>query len=77
MVGLGALAYMLLIASIRMAAVSVVTPFRYSRIIFLLILGVVVFDERPSALMLSGATLIIASGIYMMWRERRVKRSAA
>jgi drug/metabolite transporter (DMT)-like permease len=75
MVGLGSLGYMLLIASIRLAEVSIVSPFRYSRLIFLLILGVVIFDERPSVLMLSGALLIIVSGIYMMWREHRIKRT--
>jgi drug/metabolite transporter (DMT)-like permease len=73
MIGLGSVGYMLLIASLRMAEVSVVMPFRYSRIIFLLGFGILVFDEKPTVLMLSGAALIIASGIYMMWREHRLK----
>ncbi|MEE9336426.1 MAG: DMT family transporter, partial [Granulosicoccaceae bacterium] len=72
MVALGSMGYMLLIASIRTAEVSVVMPFRYSRIIFLLVLGVLVFDEKPGMLVLIGASLIIASGTYMMWRERLV-----
>ena len=76
MVVLGAMGYMLLIASIRMAEVSVVMPFRYSRIIFLLVLGVLVFDEKPGVLVLIGAGLIIASGTYLMWRERVVKAKA-
>ena len=76
MIVLGSIGYMLLIASIRMAEVSVVTPFRYSRIIYLLILGVVVFDERPGTLMLCGALLIIISGTYMIWREQKLKKSA-
>ncbi|MFT6639877.1 MAG: drug/metabolite transporter (DMT)-like permease [Gammaproteobacteria bacterium] len=75
MVVLGAIGYMLLIASIRMAEVSVVMPFRYSRIIFLLILGILVFEEKPDALMLIGASLIILSGIYMMWREQVAKNT--
>jgi len=74
MVFLGAIAYMLLIASIRMSEVSVVMPFRYTRVIFLLVLGIVVFEEQPDALMLIGASLIIISGTYMMWREQRVKQ---
>ena len=73
MIALGALGYMLLIASIRMAEVSVVMPYRYSRIIFLLLFGVLVFGERPNTLMLTGAVLIIFSGTYMLWREQRVK----
>jgi len=73
MVVLGAIGYMLLIASIRIAEVSIVMPFRYTRIIFLLGVGVLVFQEKPDALMLSGAALIVVSGIYMMWREQLIK----
>lgn len=73
MVLLGAVGYMLLIASLRTAAVSVVMPFRYSRIVFLIIVGVVVFGERPDGWTLLGATLIIVSGIYTLWREQQVK----
>jgi len=74
MVLMGAVAYMLLIASLRIAEVSVVMPFRYTRIIFLLILGIVVFGEQPNAMMLLGASLIISSGIYMMWREKLARQ---
>ena len=75
MVVLGAIGYSFLIASIRLGEVSVVMPFRYSRIIFLLVLGVLVFNEKPSAMMLVGAFLIIASGTYMMWREQLAQRA--
>lgn len=74
MVVLGAMGYLFLIASIRLAEVSVVMPFRYSRIIFLLVLGLLVFNEKPSALMLVGASMIIGSGTYVMWREQLVKK---
>lgn len=73
MVVIGALGYILIIASIRITEVSVVMPFRYSRIIFLLVLGILVFGEKPGVLMLFGAALIIGSGTYMMWREHHVK----
>ncbi len=72
---LGAIGYFLLIKSIRMAEVSVVTPFRYSRIIFLILLGIMVFDERPGFLTLAGAALVIASGLYIMWRERQISKT--
>jgi len=75
MITLGGIGYLLLIASLRMAEVSIVMPFRYVRIIFLLVLGVVLFDEKPDALMLLGAFLIIASGVYMMWRENKANKS--
>ncbi len=77
MVVIGAMGYFLLILSIRLTEVSVVMPFRYSRIIFLLIFGILVFDEKPGVLMLIGAALIIASGSYMMWREHYVKTTGS
>ncbi len=73
---LGSLGYVLLIKSIRMAEVSVVTPFRYSRILILIALGVVVFGERPDVWTLLGAALVIVSGVYILWRERQVNHSA-
>ena len=73
MIFIGSLGYWLLIVSLRIAPISVVMPFRYSRIIIMVVLGMVVFSERPNALVYLGAALIIASGVYIMWREQRVK----
>jgi len=76
MIILGALGYFLLIASLRIAEVAVVMPFRYSRIIFLLVAGVMLFGERPNSWTLLGAALVIASGTYMMWREHIVQQQS-
>ena len=76
MVSLGSIGYGLLIVSIRIAEISKVTPYRYSRLLFLLVIGVVIFDERPNGLVLLGAGLIVASGLYTMWRERKVGSNA-
>ena len=69
----GSFGYLLLITSLRLGELSAIMPFRYSRIVFLLILGFLVFGERPTASMLIGATLILISGVYIMWREKVVK----
>lgn len=74
MILLGSLGYMALIRSLRMAQISVVMPFRYSRIVIMLVLGMVLFDERPNLLVYVGAALVIFSGVYIMWREHRVKK---
>ncbi|WP_306142000.1 DMT family transporter [Roseibium sp. MMSF_3412] len=71
---LGSLGYLLLTASIRSTSLSVVAPFRYARLLFMVILGMVVFGERPGVSMLAGTALIVFSGLYMMWRERLVKQ---
>ncbi|MCV2877388.1 DMT family transporter [Sedimentimonas flavescens] len=67
----GVAAYWSLTAAMRVGEVSVVTPFRYTRLIFALFLGVLAFGERPDAATLVGAGLIIASGVYTLWRGRK------
>jgi drug/metabolite transporter (DMT)-like permease len=59
----------------RLGEVSVITPFRYSRLVFALIVGIVVFAESPDLPTLAGAALIIGSGLYAFARERLRKRS--
>jgi drug/metabolite transporter (DMT)-like permease len=70
---IGAFSYFGITYAMRIGEISFVTPFRYSRIIFALIIGVVVFAENPDTLTLIGATIIVASGLYTLWRERIVK----
>ncbi|SPH21596.1 Riboflavin transporter [Ascidiaceihabitans donghaensis] len=70
---IGVIAYYGIVAAMRVGEVSFVTPFRYSRLLFALVVGFFVFQERPDALTLLGSVIIVASGIYTVWRERRVK----
>ena len=74
MVILGSVGYLLFITSLRLGELSAIMPFRYSRIVFLLIFGVLFFGESPSLSMLLGSALVIVSGIYLMWREHVVKQ---
>ena len=71
------LAYSAIVAAMRMGDVAVITPFRYSRLVFALIFGVLFFGERPDLATLVGSALIVASGIYTFWREARLRRIAA
>ena len=64
-------AYYAIVAAMRVGDVSFVTPFRYSRMIFALVVGVTVFDETPDVPMLLGTAIIVASGLYTVWRERQ------
>ncbi|MBZ4023358.1 EamA family transporter [Rhodobacter sp. TJ_12] len=70
-VAFGVAAYWALTAAMRLGEVSVVTPFRYTRLIFALILGVLVFGERPDTATLVGAALVVASGVYTLLRSAR------
>tara|TARA_Y100001934_G_C12226473_1_gene713222 strand:+ start:215 stop:1111 length:897 start_codon:yes stop_codon:yes gene_type:complete len=73
MIIFGSFGYLLLITSLRLGELSAIMPFRYSRIVFLIILGFLVFGERPTASMLIGSNLILISGLYIMWREKVIK----
>lgn len=67
----GVAAYYALTAAMRMGDVGVITPFRYTRLVFALILGVALFGERPDAYTLLGSAIIVASGVYTLIRGRK------
>lgn len=73
--GFGLLGYVTMVMATRMAEIAVIAPFRYSRLLFALILAVSLFHERPDVLTLTGAALIAGAGIYSMWREARLRRA--
>ena len=64
------------IGATRTGDVSVVVPFRYSRLLFAMVLGALVFGERPGPLMLAGAALVVGAGLYTIWREARARPKA-
>jgi drug/metabolite transporter (DMT)-like permease len=67
----GVLAYAALTQAMRTGEVGVVTPFRYARLLFALVLGFVVFGERPDALTLLGSAVIVACGVVILSQSRR------
>jgi len=71
---IGVSAYFALVMATRGGALATTTPFRYSRLVFALILGAVFFGERPDALTLLGSALIVGAGLYTMAREMRLAR---
>lgn len=62
------------VAAMRVGDLSFVAPFRYMNLVAALILGLVVFREWPLPLTLAGAAVIVATGAYAFWRERRLER---
>jgi drug/metabolite transporter (DMT)-like permease len=67
--------YYAITAAMRVGEIGAVTPFRYSRLVFGLVLGMAIFAERPDALAYAGAALILAAGLYSAWRERLHSKS--
>jgi drug/metabolite transporter (DMT)-like permease len=73
MIGLGGgVGQLLLTQSYRYAPASVVAPFEYTAMLWALVLGFVIFGDVPQAIMLLGAAIVIAAGLYVIYRERRL-----
>jgi drug/metabolite transporter (DMT)-like permease len=70
--GLGSFGHYLLIAAHRLAPASTLAPFIYTQIVWTTGLGFLVFHEVPNAWTISGAAVVIASGLYLLYRERTV-----
>jgi len=69
------MAYYTITLSLRLGEISAISPFRYSRLIFALIIAILVFGERPDWQTWIGAFGIMASGVFLLLREGRAKAS--
>ena len=67
----GIAAYACLMKAMRTGEVSAVTPFRYSRLLFGIAFGVLLFRETLTPAMLIGSGLIVCSGLFILWRGKR------
>ena len=65
-----AVGYYCLIVAMREGEVSVVSPFRYTGILWAILLGYLVWGDTPNLLAQAGIALLIASGLTMLYRER-------
>ncbi|UTH49785.1 DMT family transporter [Loktanella salsilacus] len=70
-VGAGVAAYASLMKAMRTGDVSAVTPFRYTRLLFGIGMGVVLFGERLTTATWAGSALIVLSGLFIMWRGKK------
>jgi drug/metabolite transporter (DMT)-like permease len=71
---IGGAAQLFLTASLRYAPVPVVVPFDYTQLLWAVLLGWWLFENRPPATTWAGAAVIIASGLYTLYREHRLGR---
>ncbi len=73
---LGGAGHFLFILAYNRAPASAISPFLYAQIITMVGLGYLVFGDTPDPWTLVGAAVIIASGIYLIHRERQTKGQA-
>jgi len=69
---IGGVAQIMLTSCYRFAPASVVAPFDYVAMLFAILIGYVWFSEVPTPQMLIGASIVIAAGILIIWRERQL-----
>lgn len=67
------MAYYFLIVAMRSGEMSLVAPFRYSGLLFALLIGYVVWDEVPNLLAWAGIALLVVSGLLILQSERHTK----
>lgn len=67
---LGALGHWLLIVAHARAPAPVLSPFIYTQIVWMIVLGFLVFGDVPDGWTLTGSAVVIASGLYLLYRER-------
>jgi drug/metabolite transporter (DMT)-like permease len=62
--------YQCIISALRTGDISAVAPFRYTALLWAMLLGYFAFGDRPDGFMLLGAAIIVLSGLYAFYRER-------
>jgi drug/metabolite transporter (DMT)-like permease len=67
----GSVGHYLLIAAHRLAPASLISPFMYTQLVWAVTLGYLIFHDLPSRWTLTGASIVIASGLYILNRERK------
>jgi drug/metabolite transporter (DMT)-like permease len=69
---IGGIAQILVTASYRFGAASMLAPFDYASLLFAALIGYVIFSELPTRATVIGATLVVLGGVLIIWRERQL-----
>ncbi|WP_299288770.1 DMT family transporter [uncultured Tateyamaria sp.] len=67
--------YFFSVQVMRVGEISFIAPFRYTGLVWALVLGWVVFGDWPSSVTLFGATIVVATGLFTLYRERRLSHA--
>ena len=68
-------AYYFVTAAMRQGEISFVTPFRYTSLLWATAIGFFVFGDQPDMLTIIGSAIVVATGLYTIYRERIVSES--
>jgi len=76
MVVFASVAILLVTKAMRIGEISAISPFRYSRLFFGMLVGIVVLGETVDKIMIIGSAIIIFSGLYLWLRERKITQNS-
>ncbi|MGI9389640.1 MAG: DMT family transporter [Boseongicola sp.] len=63
--------YLFSVMAMRVGEIGFVAPFRYSSLLAALLIGLLVFGEWPDRWTQLGAAIVVATGLFTLWRERK------
>lgn len=66
--------YLTSVSAMRHGDVGMVAPFRYTSLLWAIVLGLVVFGDLPDGWTLVGAAIVVGAGLFTLWRERQLRR---
>lgn len=73
----GGVGHLLVIMAHARAPAPILAPFVYTQILYMTAVGYWVFGDVPDGVTLVGAVIVVGSGLYLWWRERRIARRGA
>ncbi|MDQ2066186.1 DMT family transporter [Xinfangfangia sp. CPCC 101601] len=78
---LGASAFLIVgticsVTAMRHGDIGIVSPFRYTALLWAIVLGYLIFGSLPDGWTLIGATIVVAAGLFTLLRERRLRAAA-
>jgi drug/metabolite transporter (DMT)-like permease len=60
---------------LQLAPATAVSPFYYLMLVWALIIGYVVWDDVPTLGLIAGSGIVVASGLFLLWREGQRQRA--
>jgi drug/metabolite transporter (DMT)-like permease len=69
--------YLTSVMAMRHGDIGLVAPFRYTSLLWAIVLGLLVFGDWPDRWTLIGAAIVVGAGLFTLWRERQLRRQSA
>ncbi|EJW12442.1 Uncharacterized protein DUF6, transmembrane [Rhodovulum sp. PH10] len=63
--------------ALSLGPTTAVSPFYYMSLVWAMLLGFLIWNDRPTLALLSGSAIVVASGLFLLWHEAKAKRRAA